>query len=372
MVGPKDSPVWDIAPHTSAKHQIMRKYLGGWFPKLGMGTYSSGRVIFLDGFAGPGVYSDGTEGSPTIALRELMNHPSKHAITRKSEVVFIFNEKDKKRYRILEEQLVNLEAEYGGWGNNVRVHAVDASFDELVDELLDGIEGTGKKLAPTFAFVDPFGYKDVSIEKLARLLRYEKCELFIYFDFNSVQRFATAGNVDEAFNRLYGTGEFKQAPATGDPDRPRFLLELYERQLRDVVGFPYVQAFRMVNMQGKTNNYMIFCSRHLDGLDLMKKAMWSVSPTGDFKFEDRMAGQDILVGLDQPDLEPLAARLLAHFAGRTVPFAEVDRFVLTETPYHRGHLKQKTLGPMRKAKQLSTDSPSRGFPETCRITFVES
>ena len=69
-------------------------------------------------------------------------------------------------------------------------------------------------MAPTFAFIDPFGYKDVPLYLVAELVGFPKCELFIYFDFNSVNRFATAGIVDEHFDRLFGTDEYKNAPAS--------------------------------------------------------------------------------------------------------------------------------------------------------------
>lgn len=365
VVSPKDGPIWDPAPHTLAKHQIIRKYLGGWYPKLTRGNWGRRRVIFLDGFAGPGLYHDGSEGSPLIALRGLLDRDDRKAITDRAEVVFIFNEHSRRRYDILQEELAALEEEYGGWGPNVKVIHSRMKFDKLLDEIDEGLDG--KQMAPMFAFVDPFGYADVSMDKLKRLLAHNACELFIYFDFNSVQRFATSGVVDEALKRLYGCDDFKDAPPKGDPERPVYLLQLYEEKLRDVAGFDYVQAFRMVNEQGKTNNFMIFASRHLDGLDLMKKAMWSVDPLGEYKFEDRMAGQDILVGMEH--LEPLKAALRQEFGGRTVSLAEVDRYVLTQTPYHRGHLKQKTLYPMRRDGHVTTHPASKGIPDGCQLTF---
>ena len=56
---------WEIKPHTIAKHALLKAYLNAWFPILGT---SEQRVIFLDGFAGPGVYKDGQPGSPIIAI----------------------------------------------------------------------------------------------------------------------------------------------------------------------------------------------------------------------------------------------------------------------------------------------------------------
>ena len=67
---PKDT-IWPIEPHTSAKHQILRKYLDAWLPILG--TYNK-RIVYIDGFSGPGEYTGGEPGSPIIALEAARTH----------------------------------------------------------------------------------------------------------------------------------------------------------------------------------------------------------------------------------------------------------------------------------------------------------
>ena len=368
-IKPSDGPIWDLPAHTSTKHQILRNYLGGWYAKLGQAK-THRRVIFLDGFAGPGIYIGGEEGSPVIALRTLLDHQWFDNITRDTEFVFLFNEQDQDRAAILRETLEELETTRGGWPKCIKVRVADQNFDTLTDELLAHLEDRIAALAPTFAFVDPFGYRDVKMDKLRRLLAYPSCELFIYFDFNSVQRFATAGNVDQHFEALFGTDEFKNAPATKEGGRAQFLLELYERQLREVAGFPYVQAFAMVNKQGRTGNCMIFCSRNLAGLDLMKKAMWSVDPTGEYRFYDRFAGYDILVGLEVAEIDSLKTALMTEFSGKTVTIEQIEEYVLTRTPFHTSHIRRATLSPLQRAGLITTDQVRRGsFKAGCRITF---
>ena len=61
--------------HTRAKHELLKKYLEAWFPILAIQGHQE-RVIFLDGFAGPGIYDGGEPGSPVIALETLINHNS--------------------------------------------------------------------------------------------------------------------------------------------------------------------------------------------------------------------------------------------------------------------------------------------------------
>ena len=52
------------------------------------------------------------------------------------------------------------------------------------------------------------------IDLIRRLLQYPKAELFIYFDFNSVNRFAgKRPGVDPLFEALFGCNDFYNAPA---------------------------------------------------------------------------------------------------------------------------------------------------------------
>jgi three-Cys-motif partner protein len=92
-----DETIWDLDEHTKAKHEILSNYLGGWFPIL---ARWSGRIVYIDGFAGPGVYSKGEEGSPIIALRTASEHLLRPHTW--SEMIFIFIEKDTERDNFLE------------------------------------------------------------------------------------------------------------------------------------------------------------------------------------------------------------------------------------------------------------------------------
>ncbi len=52
-----------IQPHTQAKHHILKYYLDEWFPILGR---ARGSLRYIDGFAGPGEYEGGEDGSPIM------------------------------------------------------------------------------------------------------------------------------------------------------------------------------------------------------------------------------------------------------------------------------------------------------------------
>jgi hypothetical protein len=49
--------LWEAKPHTLAKIEIVRRYLYLWFSILGTNPTNK-RVVYIDGFAGPGRYAN--------------------------------------------------------------------------------------------------------------------------------------------------------------------------------------------------------------------------------------------------------------------------------------------------------------------------
>lgn len=157
MATPKDT-VWEIEPHTLAKHEILRRYLGAWFPILG--TYNL-RIVYIDGFCGPGKYAGGEAGSPILALREALKHSTRLV---GKEVTFLFMDERPDRIAHLQNELLSLQVP-----SNFSVHAVTGQFDCELASLLDGLETSGAQLAPTFAFIDPFGFRGLPFDLVRRL-----------------------------------------------------------------------------------------------------------------------------------------------------------------------------------------------------------
>lgn len=62
MATPKET-FWTRDAHTEGKHLVLEHYLNAWFPIMGT---TNARVLFVDGFAGPGEYAGGEQGSPVI------------------------------------------------------------------------------------------------------------------------------------------------------------------------------------------------------------------------------------------------------------------------------------------------------------------
>src|SRR5262245_29409492 len=116
------------------------------------------RIIILDGFAGPGRYTDGEEGSPIVALRALLDHHYMPQRLRGGlEVRFHFVEQNKDRVKVLRKTVKRFRSAYS-WPPSIHVKIVRSRFRRYLAKVLDSLESEGLKLAPTFAVIDPFGF----------------------------------------------------------------------------------------------------------------------------------------------------------------------------------------------------------------------
>src|ERR1035437_7730074 len=107
MAVPKTT-LWEADPHTKIKHAILRAYLHGWLPIM---ARWNGRIVFIDGFAGPGRYVDGSPGSPIIALRALLEHRVFREPNVHRRFSFLFIEERADRAESLRQEIALLEKE---------------------------------------------------------------------------------------------------------------------------------------------------------------------------------------------------------------------------------------------------------------------
>jgi three-Cys-motif partner protein len=358
------STIWPIEPHTRAKHVILQNYLGAWFPIL---SKYSVRIIYLDGFAGPGLYAGGEIGSPVIALKTAIEHK---LFKRFKEIVFLFIEKDKERAEVLSEILKGL---FPNLPKNIKYTIKSSEFATTLEQVLDELEKRGAKLAPTFAFLDPFGFSGFPMELVGRMMSYDKCEVLITFMAGFVRRFLDELR-EPVLNALYATDEWRKARDMKEEERVNFLLKLYERQLKTVGGARYVRSFEMVGPFNQVIYYLVYGTKHWKGLEVMKEAMWKVDPRGTYRFSDVTdVNQAYIINYqDTPHWVPEAAqKVYAAFQGKTVSEEEIRRFVIIETPFIYRKTILKYLEQMHPPKIISVTGRQKrlSYPSRCRITF---
>ncbi|GAB62264.1 conserved hypothetical protein [Candidatus Jettenia caeni] len=193
------------------------------------------------------------------------------------------------------------------------------------------------QIAPTFAFIDPFGFSGVPFALIKRLLSKPRCEVLITFMVDSINRWIDHPDqqITDHISELFGTSDcfdiIKQSP-----DRIAALCNLYQEQLRREVK--YVRYFEMLDYDNRAIYYLFFASNHRLGYVKMKETMWEVDLKGEFRFSDATNPyQTVFFELDPTDtLWPI---LRGHFTGQEVLTDSILKFVEEDTAFLETHMK---------------------------------
>ncbi len=333
--------VWQLEPHTAAKHELLRHYLDRWFPIIGKFNQ---RINYIDGFAGPGQYSGGEKGSPIIAIESAMEHVKSGTLAKHVIVNFVFVESNGAHAAHLEEQLKCMSIP-----SQFTITVFEGAFRDKIGEILDKIEADKTSLAPTFAFVDPFGFSGIPMSLMARILKFPKCEVFVNIMVEFINRFLK--HPDEAitkhFPETFGTPDVLNIGSMPG-DRKNRILRLYTRQLKQYASF--VRQFDMRGYQDQWTYSLFFASNAPKGFEKMKEAMWAVDKAAGSEFSDAKIGKTSLLTLFQSEL--LKDELLKKYTGKTVLMAELEKFVIEETDYVTSHIRD-ILTEMEASQEIT-------------------
>lgn len=363
MALPKET-IWELDAHTRAKHDILRRYLNAWFPILN--TYNK-RIIYIDGFSGPGRYKGGEPGSPIIALDVAINH--RKAIT--GELVFWFIDERQDRLDHLKQEIAAMTVP-----SHFTVRLACGRFDEKLRGALDLIDTEGAQLVPTFAFIDPFGFSGIPFNLIERLLKQRKCEALITFMVDAINRFlehpkdAVVRHIVEAFA---SDEAVRIAEAPGD--RVTNLRKLYQSNLEQVAEF--VRYFEMRDWQDKPQYYLFFASNNDLGHLRMKETMWRVDPHGAFRFSDA-TNPNQLVLFEEDTAQRLTDDLRNRFLGKgMVTGIAIRKYVEDKTAYLKKHmtgcLKTEEAAGKLKVEAMKVNGAKRmknTYPDDAKMTFL--
>lgn len=363
MTTPNDT-IWRIESHTQAKHEILRRYLNAWFPIL---AKFNAKIVYIDGFCGPGRYVGGEPGSPLIALDAAIKHGNR---LQQNKVIFLFMDERSDRILHLSQELSKTLIP-----SNYVIQTIPGTFAHEFGKLMDHLDAQGLQIAPTFAFIDPFGFKGLPFTLVERLLKNPKTEVFVNVMAGAINRFLEHpdGNTKQHIVELFGTSKALDI-AAADGDRVMNLRALYQEQLSKCAKF--VRYFEMRDLNDRTIYYLFFATNHPLGHVKMKEAFWKVDQSSGFRFSDATnPNQLVLFELDQTPI--LAKQLQSKFGGKRLSIRNICVFVENETPYLSSHMR-KALQLLEENKEiqvedLKVDGTRRRlntYPYNCSVKFM--
>lgn len=283
------------------KHELIRSYLNGWYPKLGSWA---GRVVYFDTHAGRGKHLTGELGSPLVALETLLNHKYRARLLSNSEFHFFFIETDERNAAALNGEISAL----GTLPKNIQVHCVAGDCFGVLREMLSHLKTQRSAIAPAFIFVDPYGFK-VPGSLLRELMQAGRVELFINIIWRELDMAIAQAKTSMDTS---GLGATLDAVFDGDSWRTRINHNDFDQRAKQAVdllaeriGAKWATHVRMLGDNNVTRYLLVHLTNHDAGRELMTDCLWKACPDGGFyvrKYDDPR--QELLI-TPNPNLAPL-------------------------------------------------------------------
>jgi three-Cys-motif partner protein len=348
----------EYEPHHRAKHELLRRYMDVWLPKLGF-TYS--QVALVDGFASAGRYRDSQRGSPLIMLDAYLGRSATDRARFEHPPHFIFIERKKPYAQHLKAEVESYKTTHGAI-----VDVIHGSYEDEFPKVVAHLASAYRQPVPTFAFVDPRGYADNPFSRIAGFKQQmpNKSEVMVYLPAAFMARFLATGITDEALTKAYGGPTWEDAKDEQSRQRAgQKLAGLFGDRLNERFG--WVTSFN-VDPERHNDYYLLFGTDHKDGLRAMKRGMWKVDKhAGEgFKQAKTVPDQGQLFSDDSvvvpPDTSILGGLLRGEFGDRVFTIAEAEDFTLCRTRYlDSPHLRQWALHPLEQIGDLEVIESSR-------------
>jgi len=259
--------------------------------------------------------------------------------------------------------------------SNFKVIIQHGDFATLFGQTLDSLDRSGKQIAPTFAFLDPFGLSQIPFSLISRLLANPSTEILIYFPVNRVRQFVNGKTpaIQNMMSNLFGMGNVPLLDKNDGKliDRVRLL---YQSQLETCATF--VRYFQMKDQRNQPIYDLFFASNNYLGHYKMKEAFWKVDKGGGFKFSDETDPHQLVL-LTGDDAFELDLLLLSQFSLKRLKVSTILRYVRDKTifldKHGKGALKRLETSKRIRVEELKSDGKSRRgktFPDEVIVIFL--
>jgi three-Cys-motif partner protein len=314
------------------KHELIKEYLKGWFPKMLLGPTGCRQLLYIDTHAGRGKHRNGQLGSPLRALTTLLEHTSRTPMLQNAKVYFHFIEGDKENAAALTTELASHTLP-----TNVFAEVEAGNCVQIIENAIADIEKAGARMTPAFVFVDPYGFK-LPGKLLRKLLSYPKVELFVnviwreldmaiqqcrgvacapqpadagldlFGDVPDTEREKASAqklksnraSLEATLTSVFDGDRWRNITAEGADSRAEQCAEMF----RQMTGAKWGTYLRMLDNQ-RVRYFLLHLTKHPDGRDLMKHCMWKVCPQGGFYASKSENPRQAILIQPEPNFRPL-------------------------------------------------------------------
>lgn len=301
-------------PHTVVKAELVAKYFEPWSRIIRKRT--TGRMVYLDLFAGPGRFGDGTPSTPLLVLARAVDDPE---LSRRIQLVL--NEGD-------EGHAAALRAEIAAFPGVERLtYPPRILCDRVGTETVPALRHA--RSCPTLSFVDPYGVAGLTQNLLHSLYSGWGCDCIFFLNYSRLTRDLQHPYMAANVQALLGEGKtsaLRAAVSGHDPgSRRRKILAAVEASL--------AAEGALVHRLGLARDgadalpfYVFFVTKNATALGVMKEIMARVGRSDadgvpDFEYRPQRPQQGSLFA--PRALDRLKDSLLESYAGTSLAVADV-------------------------------------------------
>ncbi|HPI37517.1 MAG TPA: three-Cys-motif partner protein TcmP [Ignavibacteriaceae bacterium] len=341
---------------SKVKTLIVSKYFVAW-AKVIIATAKRNKhipkIAYIDLFAGPGRYNDGTKSTPVMILERAL-----YDTDLKNSLVSVFNDANKEYANSLREAVDEIE------GINQLKYSPIIKNEEITEGIVKEFEEIS--LIPTLLFVDPWGYKGLSLKLISSVLKDWGCDSIFFFNYTRINMGLSNDLVETHINALFGEVRadlIRQRICELKPEqREIYILEQLTLALMEMGG-TYTLPFVFKNEGGRrTSHHLIFTSKNFKGYEIMKEIMAresSLSEQGvaSFGYNPADINTPLLFELSRP-LDDLGDLLLKEFKGKVLTMNEIYLAHNVGKPYIARNYKT-ALRKLESENKIITNPPPK-------------
>jgi len=354
------------------KARIVEKYFWAWakviISKVKKGSSSNQKIAYVDLFAGAGRYEDGSKSTPVKVLETAIADTD-----MRNMLVSIFNDADVENVNSLQQAIDSIPGI-----ENLKYRPRILKY-EVGEDIVKTFQE--RKLVPTLFFVDPWGYKGLSLQLVNSVVKDWGCDCIFFFNYNRINMGLSNDAVKEHINALFGQVGADQVrerlnTITNPQERELTVVEAICEALKEMGG-KYVLPFRFRHEIGnRTSHHLIFVSKHLKGYEIMKEIMAKESSeqtqgVPSFEYNPATLQQPLLFELTRP-LDQLESMLLDTFSGKSMTMRDIYNQHHVGKPYISKNYKT-ALSNLEAQNKIVADPPANKRPKKKgAVTFADS
>ncbi len=256
------------------KSYIVSEFFKAYYSILFNAKMTKNGFNYIDLFSGPGVYNDGSKSTPALLLDFIDTSSTDIA----HQITMVFNDENTVFCQTLK-SVIESHPVYCKMKNKPIIYNDSAANVNIQQYLKQG--------HPTFSFIDPWGYKDISATQVKDLVKSIGSDCILFFNVNRILQDLSKPASESHMTNIFGS-EYDNACALvtrsdlNQQQKSRKFVKLFSKNLYNKeFAFLKSKGYRlfvlpfafMQDEMDKTSHYILFISKNHKAISEMKRIM---------------------------------------------------------------------------------------------------